>query len=136
MANVVDLTDFAPVDDTTIEIKRGDRGTGWFVTIGDLSNPIVQERTHAAAKKALKAKKVADEDRDLEESRRENLGWVIARVLGWTPIKLAFISPDEIEYSQENAIKVLLHPKMAWALAQIINAVADEKSFMKASAES
>ncbi|MBB4653016.1 hypothetical protein GGQ99_004800 [Aminobacter niigataensis] len=144
-AGFVDITGFAPVDTIRYEVlKPGTTvGTGWFIEIADESHPNAMAWSNELARKNLKrranleaqqlnGRKIKAEERDPEEQKRENIGWVVSRIVGWTPVKLAFISPDPITYSEDAAYKVFMHPKMGWALGQLVDVIGDEKAFTKA----
>jgi len=145
----VDLSGIVPVDVIHYEIlKPGTtEGSGWFIEIADASHPQAVAWSNESARKSMKrqaaieaqqlnGRKIKAEERDPEEQKRENIGWIVSRIVGWTPVKLAFISPEPIHYSQEAAYKVLLHPKMGFALIQLIDVIGDDKAFTKASATS
>lgn len=143
----VDFGDIVPVDSIHYEIRKGNgEGSGWSIEIADASHPRAQAWSNEQSRKTLRrqqmveaqqanGRKVKPDDREPEEVRRDNIGWVLSRIIGWTPeIKLAFISEEPLAYSEENATKVFMHPKMGFALSQLIDVIGDEKSFTKASA--
>lgn len=144
-AGFVDLSGIVPVDVIRYEVLRPGTttGSGWFIEIADESHPNAIAWSNEAARKKLKrqasleaqqlnGRKIKAEERDPDEVKHENVGWVVSRIVGWTPVKLTFISPDPITYSEANAYKVFLHPKMGWALGQLVDLIGDEKAFTKA----
>lgn len=144
--NFVDFGDIVPVDSIHYEIRKANgEGSGWSIEIADASHPKAQAWSNEQARKNLKrqerietqqlnGRKIKAEEKEPEEVRKDNIGWVLSRVIGWTPeIKLPFFD-EPLAYSEENAAKVFLHPKMGFALSQLIDVIGDEKSFTKASA--
>lgn len=141
-----DLSDCIPEDSTRREILKADgSGTGWSIDLAGPGHEKAVAWSNEQARKGLRraaqieaqqlnGRKVKPEDRDVEDSRRDNVGWVVSRITGWSPVKIPFISPDPIEFSDDAAIKVFGHPKMGWAMAQVIEWLVDEKTFTKASA--
>lgn len=145
----VDLSDIVPMDSIRHEILKpgSTEGTGWIIEIADASHEKAVAWSTEQARKGLKrqsqieaqqlnGRKIKPEDRDPEEQKRDNIGWVVSRIIGWTPIKLSFISPDPIPYSEKAAYDVFSHPKMGFALGQLVDVIGDDKAFTKASAKS
>lgn len=144
----VDLSDIVPLDSIRHEILRpgSSEGTGWFIEIADASHEKAVAWSNEQARKGLKrqsvleaqqlnGRKIKPEDRDPEEQKRDNIGWVVSRIIGWTPVKLSFISPEPIHFSDKAAYDVLSHPKMGFALVQLVDIIGDDKAFTKASAK-
>lgn len=141
---VVDLTDFLPQDTAVIEVVApGGRQIGWFVTLAGPAHPKTIAASDAAARKALhrsklieqaqvNGKKYVADERSPEETRRENVQGVVARIVDWTPIK---IGPTVFEFSDAKAVDLLVRPDMGWAYVQIAEAQADDTRFTKASAK-
>lgn len=139
----IDLTDFLPQDEATIEmIAPGGKQTGWMVTLAGPSHPKRLAANDAAARKALRISKEIDQaqingkkykvdDRSPEEVRRENVEGVVSRIVTWTPVR---IGGETYEFSDKRATDLLTRPDMAWAFGQIAEAQADESRFTKTSA--
>jgi len=139
----IDLTDFLPQDEATIEmLAPGGKATGWLVTLAGPAHPKREAANNAAARKALQrsaaieqaqinGKKYTVDKQSPDEVRRENLESMVSRIVGWTPVR---IGGELYEFSDSRAVELLIQPKMAWAVAQIAEAQADESRFTKASA--
>ena len=74
------------------------------------------------------------EEKSTDEQKAENVDWIISRTLGWPPIKLPF-SDEPLDSSDDNTRKILLHPKMGWLFAQLVNYLTEEANFTKRSAK-
>jgi len=143
---VTDIGAIVPLDSITYEVlKPGTQiGSGWKIDIAYVDHPKAQAWVNESARKGAKrqaaieaqqlnGRKIKPDERDPEEQRRDNIAWVCSRVIGWTPVKIDFISPEPLAYSDENATKVLGHAKMGWVVAQLIDVIGDERSFTKPS---
>ena len=142
--SAVDLTGFLPANTVMKEIMKpgGIEGTGWMVELAGPGHPKVVEFDDAAARKSLRRaaqleaqqannRKVKPEEKDLEEFRKENMAFVVSRIVGWTPVK-AF--GKTWEFSDANAIELLSKPEMRGAFTQILEWIGDERTFTKGSA--
>jgi len=140
----VDLSDFLPVDTSTLEILKpgGTEGTGWIITFAGPEHPKTVAWAQASAKRSLaKAKaveqaqvngrKFKSEDKDPDEVRRENVAWVVARIVDWSPLR---ISGKDMPFSEAAATELMTRPGMGWAYQQCVDFLSDERSFMKTSA--
>lgn len=141
----VDLSGFMPEDTAKMEVMKpgGTEGTGWTITFagpGHLKtvtfgatnarkNLRRQQQIEAAQ---VNGKKFKPEDREVDEVRRENVSFVVARIVDWTPVRLGPGEP--IRFTDEAASELLMRPTMAWAFAQMLEFLADERSFTKGSA--
>lgn len=139
MTEAIDLTGIIPQDQAVIEIKHAGtkKGTGWMITLAGPGHPKTQEWANENARKALRrqaqieaaqanGKRYEPEERDPSDSRRENVEWVVSRIIDWTPIK---IGGETFEFSDKAAAELLSRPEMGWAFAQIVEALADVRSF-------
>ncbi|ODT22218.1 MAG: hypothetical protein ABS35_15310 [Kaistia sp. SCN 65-12] len=149
VAGFVDLSGIVPVDSISYEILKpgSTEGTGWFIELADASHEQAVAWSNEQTRKGLRrqsqlealqlnGRKIKPEDKDPVEQKRDNIGWVVSRIIGWNPVKLSFISPDPIQYSEKAAFDVLSHPKMGFALIQLVEVISDDRSFTKASATS
>lgn len=143
----VDFSAFIPVDTIEVEIKAPDGSpTGWTISLCDSSHPKAQAHLDEQARRRLRreaqieaaqvnGRKFHSEERTPDESKLDNVRWLVSRVVGWTPVKLGIISPDLLHFSDENAVRVFMHPKMAFVLSQLLDVIVAEKSFMPRSAQ-
>lgn len=148
--STLDFSAFLPVDSIHYEIRQQGSadGTGWVIELADASHPKALAWSNEQARKSLKRQekievqqlnghKVKPDEKNPDEVRKDNVGWVLSRIIGWSPAPVfPFIGAEPVEFSDENAAKVLMHPKMGFALAQLIEVIGDERSFTKASAKS
>ena len=143
----IDLSFVMPLDAITREILAPDgTPTGWKMMLAGPSHPAAVEWSNEQARKRLRdeqqqraaqanGRKVKIDNRDLEDVRRESVGWVISRILDWAPaIRLPMFPGEEFAFSKANAERVFLDPNMAFALNQIVDWLNDERSFTKSSA--
>lgn len=139
----VDLSEFIPLDEAVIEIKRNGNPTGWKITLAGPAHPKTQtwatensrrniRRQQMMEQAQANGKKYKAEDRSVEDVRQENLGWVVSRIVNWTPVK---IGAETFPFSDENAIRLLARPTMGWAFNQIVEALDEERSFTKRSGD-
>jgi hypothetical protein len=141
--------DDLPADVIEYEIlkKAGTEPSGWKWTINGPSHPKALARAEQQSRKSLieqkqikqaqvNGKKFVAEDRSVDDAKRDNVEWIVSRTLGWNkPIVFKHIQPEPISYSDEAVTKLLMRPDMGWLFTQIVDVLAEEKSFMKKSAE-
>jgi hypothetical protein len=139
----IDLGVFLPTDETTLSIKAPNGSeTGWVWRLAGPSHSQTLAHNDRVARRQLaksasieqaqvNGKKYKADEKTPDEARRENVENIVARILGWNPIRLG---AETIEFSREAAITLLLRPDMGWAYAQGAEALAEEKTFTKASA--
>lgn len=143
--DVVDLSGDVPLDSVKHElVLPNGKASGWKIDIAGPGHPNAVAWVNAQAKRSLErralleaqqmnGRKIKPEFKDVDAERRENLGWFVSRILGWNPVKLTFIEPEPIAFSEENAYKVFLHPRMGWAVNQIVELLENEKVFTPSS---
>jgi hypothetical protein len=144
-AGAVDLTAFMPADEVEFEVldQAGIKGTGWKMRLAGPSHPKAVAWNQESSRRTLRKqaqleaqqfnrRKVKPEEREPDEVRLENVQWVVAHILSWTPVA---IGGETITFSEEAATKLLVKPEMGWVFAQLVEKLADDKSFMKGSAK-
>ena len=142
--DAIDLSGATPAETAVIEIlKLGrEQGTGWFITLAGPAHPKTIAWADQAARRSLQrqaameaaqvnGRKYKPEEKTPESQRRENVAWVAARIIDWTPVNLG---EGAIAFSEDAAIELLSRPEMGWAFAQLCEHLADERSFMRPSA--
>ena len=143
--NVVSLDlDTLASDTATLEILKpgGVEGTGWVITFAGPGHPKAIAWSNESSRRNLRkeqqieqaranGKKYKAEDRDPEGIRRDNIRWAVAHIVDWTPVD---IGGGPITFSEEAATTLLLNPKMGFALLQMMEFLADDRSFTKRSA--
>ncbi|KTR02552.1 hypothetical protein NS365_21440 [Aureimonas ureilytica] len=146
MNAIVDLSAFVPTDTALLEILApgGVNGTGWTITFAGPSHPKAVAYAEENSRKNLRRqrqieaaqinnRKFKPEEREVDEVRRENVAWIVARILDWTPVKLGPGGP--VAFSEEAAFQMLLDPNYGWVFAQVVEFMTDERSFTKGSAK-
>lgn len=139
-----DLDDLAAIDQAELTIKTRDgRPTGWVWTIAGPGHPktialnerLTKEnfaRSKAQEIARVNGKKWAPADDDADDIIRRTAENLAERVLGWTPIKF---HGEDYPYNTANVVALFLDPARGDTLVtQLAEFVADEKSFMKRSA--
>lgn len=148
MTDVPNLGDFLPADAIAFPIMKvgTDQSTGWILQLAGPGHPQSVKWANEQSQRALSTartqeqqrlngKRVQLEEKTPEDQRRENVGWVCSRIVGWNPVLIPFIDPAApTEYTPENALKVFTNPNMGWALNQVVEALVDDATFMKRSA--
>lgn len=140
----ISLDSQIPSDVAIMEVLKagGVEGTGWFVTFAGPAHPKTVAWSNEAARKSLRkaqlveqaqvnGKKFKGEDRDPDDVRRENVAWVVARIVDWTPISVGGKSYD---FTDVAATELLVKPEMGWAFTQMVEFLAADTSFTKRSA--
>jgi hypothetical protein len=141
----IDLGGFIPQDETVKEIMKpgGIEGTGWMITLAGPAHPKAVAWTNEISRRNLRkqqqieaaqvnGRKYKSDDRDVDDVRRENVGFAVSRITGWSPVK---IGAETFPFSDAVAIDLLSRPSMGWAFMQIMEWIGDERSFTKDSAK-
>lgn len=141
----VNLSAFVPADTIEYEIVSADgsTGTGWKITLAHASDPAAQEWSNTKARQRiarsaeieaaqLNGRPVPAQQRSVEEVHQDNIDWLRSRIKGWSDVAIDFIGGQEpIPFSTENVGRVFGHPKMAWALAQLVKVLANDDAFTR-----
>lgn len=140
----IDLSGALPASTSNLEVvfPGTNRKTGWVVTFAGPSHPKtiavsnenerkrldLEARIEAARVNGRKWKPdaVAPED-----SRREFVEGLVARIVGWTPVNFGW---GVIEFSPKTAVDALLRPELGPYVAQFVDFLLGERSFMTDSA--
>ena len=132
-ATVIDLTDFLPEDEATIEIASARKQpTGWRVTLAGpghaasvaVADDILQEQLDR--RREMEKGHVYGLHLDADVEREKSVARTVRRILGWSPVR---IGGEVIGFSPDTARALLARPDMAWALRQIADALADDRAF-------
>jgi hypothetical protein len=142
--DAIDLDAILPQDETVKEILKpgGIEGTGWKITLAGPAHPKTQAWVTENARRNLRrqaqieaatinGRKFKPEDRDVADSRRENVEWVVSRIVDWTPVK---IGGQTYAFSDAAAVELLTRPELGFAFNQIVEWIGDERVFTKGSA--
>ena len=147
--DITDLADLTYADTMDYRVKHPITGaeTTWVWTIAGPSHPVTvtlnekierrdqdEESKFAQARiAAAKANKPEPKRPNSSQAERiaRNAADLAGRVLSFTPIKM---NGELIEFSQENAVKLLSDPAKDWLFGQIFNATVSKLGFIKNSA--
>lgn len=134
----IDLSSQIPVETAELEILKagGVESTGWKVTFAGPAHPQTVAWSNDAARKGLRraqqieqaqvnGRKFKSEDRDPAEVRRDNVAWVVARIVTWTPVNVF-----GRDWEAKDATELLIKPEMGWAFTQMVEFLGAETSFM------
>lgn len=145
MSDFIDLSAALPVDTAELEIvvPGTSRRTGWVITIAGPNHPKTVAQNERLARRNLErersiemarvnGRKWKGEDKSVDEARRENVEWVVGRIVDWTPVKIAQFSAEPITFSETVAIDLLSQPYMGAFFGQIIDFLSAEASFTPA----
>jgi hypothetical protein len=142
---VIDFSDddLNTQDTADMVVVVGGKPTDWIWTFAGPGHPQTVEHNNRVARDALhesrqheqsrlNGKKVKLPDESVEEVRDRNVQWIVARLIGWTPVR---INGEDYAFSQDNARKLLLDPRKPF-LQQAIDFLTADDSFTKRSAKS
>jgi hypothetical protein len=150
MSKPIDFGAFLAVDKISYDIMAldGVTPTGWTWEISGPGHPKAVAYQNEQSRKNLRKaklieqaqvnnKKYVAEDRTAEEQRRDNMAWIASRVLGWSDVAMNFLTgnDDPIPFTDENVIKVLMHPQMGFVFTQLVEVVTEDKRFTQSSAK-
>jgi hypothetical protein len=141
----VDLLAFVPADTAVLEILKpgGIESTGWTITFaGPSHDKTIAWQTESSRKNLrrqqqieaaqVNGRKYKPEERGPDEQKRENVAWIVARIVDWSPVRLG--PGDPVAFSETAAMELLMRPDLGWAFVQMVEFLVDERSFTKASA--
>lgn len=144
---VADISDAIPSDEGVLHIvvPGTNKRTGWQITFAGPGHAktVAQnnELSRAALQKAeriemaqVNARKWKGDGKQPQDVRRENVDWVVGRILTWTPVRIKQFSVDQVEFSDKVAKELLMQPYMAPYFVQMTDYLADQASFIAGSA--
>lgn len=137
----LDAQDTAPL---VIRHPQTDELTSWIWTFYGPAHPNTVALADRVSKEALtklnaqrlarlNGKKIKEDAESLDHMRAENVDNILARTSGFSPVK---IGAELIEYSPAAARALLSDRKKGWLLAQVMEFLASEASFILPSATS
>ena len=145
-SGAIDISGAMPVDTGILDIRKAgtEQPTGWKITFAGPSHPKTLAWADRQSRRALhrqaaieaaqvNGRKYKPEERTPDDVRRDNVEWIVARILDWTPIK---VGGEVIAFSEAAATRLLSRPEMGWAFQQMVDYLADERSFTRRSATS
>lgn len=141
---VLDLDAILPTQDHVLDIvSLAGQSTGWKWTLAPRSHPKAVAYAEAEAQRDIDRAKVireaqfngvrydGNDARTPDSARRENVQWIVARVLDFTPVK---IGGEVISFSDKAVEDLLIRPEMSFALNQVVKALNTDNLFTNRSA--
>jgi hypothetical protein len=141
---VANLMDDLPMDTSDLHVvKPGtNKRTGWVVTFAGPGHPkTIALNTETLRKQLDEAKRIKQsqansrkvklDDEQPEDSRREFIEGLVARIVTWSPVDFG---EGPIEFSDKAAVALLLDPKKGAYVSQFVDFLIDDRAFMKGSA--
>lgn len=141
-----DISGLDALDEATLEIKhpKTEALTGWVWTFygpghpitTDLANQVARDQLRQAREKEqarVNGKKWKADEESLEALRNRNVDSIVKRTKSFTPIRL---EGELIEFSAENARKLLSDRRKSWLFSQVTEYLRDDESFIQPSATS
>jgi hypothetical protein len=138
-----DLSDLDSADTAEMEVKAGGKETGWKLIFAGPGHPRTIEQADRLARERLRRERAQEQARvnnkkwtppeeSVDAVRERNIGFVVERIVGWTPVK---IGGEPYPFSPDNARKLLSDPKKCAVLAQAIEFLSDDAAFTTRSAD-
>lgn len=139
----IDLSDIDAADESEMVVVLNGKPTTWVWTFAGPGHPktiaqgnrIARESLHDAKEKEqarVNNRKWKATEEAPDDIRKKNVAYVVERLLGWTPIKLA---GEPLAFSPDAATKLLLDPRKVTLLTQALDFINEDKSFIKRSAK-
>lgn len=142
---VANLAGDLPEDtaDLHIVVPGTNKRTGWVITLAGPGHPQTvalaneYERKRLQKSSAIEKAQVngrkwkGDDDVQPDDSRRESVASVVARVVTWTPVDFG---NGAIEFTPKAAVDLFMDPKKGAYFSQIVDFITAERAFMKDSA--
>lgn len=139
-----DLSAIEALDDAKMEVIANGGGTGWFWTFAGPGHERTIAQSNRLSRETLARDRLKEQAQtnnkkwkapevSPEERLADNVRYVLDRLLGWSDIKM---KGEAYPYSEENARKILMDPKMATLRNQSIEFLNDDSSFTQRSATS
>jgi len=121
-----------------------DLPSGWKITFAGPGHPVTIEHSQVLSRRSLQnsrameaaqvnGKKWKPDEKDVDQVKRENAEFFTARMLDWSPIKFDE-DGQEIPFSRERAIELLLDPGFGWLYKQVVDFLKDDGAFTRGSA--
>jgi len=139
-----DLVTADAQDEATLAIRhpQTDVPTTWLWTFYGPGHPKTIEVADRASKAVLRDmldqkqarannKKYKAEEQSLDQLRAENADAMVARLKGFTPVK---IGADTITFTPEAARELLLDRRKGWLYMQVLDFLRDDVNFIQPSA--
>ncbi|MGE0725100.1 MAG: hypothetical protein AB7O45_12040 [Alphaproteobacteria bacterium] len=116
--------------------------TGWRIVLAGPAHPRTLESQDKALRLSLKrdqlreqaqvnGRKYKGEDKDPDDARRENVEWLVSRIVDWSPVH---VFDRDWPFTDADAVELLLKPEMGFVRVQLIDRLTEDATFMRRSA--
>lgn len=137
-----DLDQLDAADEATMTVVANGALTDWSWTFSgpghpktvEQSNRLSRERLHEERQKEqarANGRKWKAPEETVDEVRARNVGFVVERLIGWSPVKMG---GKDYPFTSENARALLLDPRKGGLLIQALEFLGEEASFTPRSA--
>jgi hypothetical protein len=139
-----DLSELAFIDtaDMTVEHPATNEPTEWVITFAGPGHPTSVALQDEIAKRAIRTRQAQQqaqtngrkwkpEDETPDSNREDNARYYAKRMLSWKPAVRLERGAAAMEFSQENARKLLVDPRYVWLYRQITAFLAADAGFIK-----
>lgn len=134
--------DFDARDEAQMVVAMGGKPTTWIWTFAGPGHPHAIAQTERLARDRLQTERLKEQARvngkkwkapeeEPDEVRAGNIKWIVERLIDWSPVKM---DGALLPFSAEAATKLLSDPRKADLLAQSLEFLAADTSFMQRSA--
>lgn len=139
----IDLGALTPLEAAVLDVQTLDgQPSGWKITFAGPAHAKTVAYSERQSRRDLhkqalieqarvNGKKYKAEERTPADVRRDNVEWIVARIVDWTPVSLG---GAPIAFSETAAMELLVRPELGFVYAQCIEFLNEDKSFMKRSA--
>lgn len=142
VSEAIEFDAFLPTENYVLDITQNGKDTGWKITLGGPEHPKAVAFADKQVRRNMEEGKrvrmalasgadLPDDEKEPDAVRRENIGWIVARIVDWTPIK---VGGKVYAFSDDAAAELLVRPAFGFALTQIKRALDAEGRFTKRSA--
>jgi hypothetical protein len=139
-----DLAELDAIDTADLDVRHPATGepTGWVITFAGPGHPQAVALNERTMRKRLReerekeqartnGRKWKGEERSTEEIRAENLGFLVDRIVSWSPVR---INGEDIPFTREAAMQLLGDPRKGWLFTQALEFVVADDTFTRPSA--
>ncbi len=154
--HAVDLSAAIPSNEGTlfVVVPGSNKRTGWQIRFAGPGHPKTVAQNESFSRISLdKAERIEmaqvngrkwkSDGKQPADMRRENVEWVVGRILSWTPVSINQFSADPVEFPEnptaaqlDRARDLLAQPYMVPYFVQMTDYLGDQASFIEASAKS
>ncbi|WP_422366413.1 hypothetical protein [Pelagibius sp.] len=135
--DVFDVSEADSIDEAEMEVLVNGKPTGWTWTFAGPGHPQTIALGDKMAKERLAEERLQEQARvngrkwkapveTVDDARSRNVGLVVGRLLGWSPVKM---NGEDYPFSPANAKTLLMDHRKGQLLLQALEFIGDENSF-------